>query len=483
METTCVDISNVGKGETNGRHYLARGINRPSLSALCSVTALSLQNENEGLSIIDPTPFATMSNQYSKPGAPKTSQNWMDEAKNRGVLGATIHSAVLASASNFEFDQFLLLRVLWRQHELPEVPNIEGLSGLVTQATKMLDQYKSWRTYCESIGSEESPEGTFAIARYYQREVARTEEKADPQAFNTPISSRTRAAVNQVGKGMAGLSLGPPETPTKKGPAPLPGTKSLLDDSRFALDHESSPSSISSSSPSPIHLATPITRELANILYPPTKDEQIVNTALIVFLNALTIHFCLSSKWTLHRKPFIATFKNAKFEARTDGYLDSPGGKPRVLIEVKPVLRSLNLLAIQMQESAQMVAWIKSDTESAQKRNTTYAYIPCFYIPGYAANSTDRRFHISQDRHLVYVTVARYDQTYLEYLVHGKLSKDGKDDDGKDLSFMTMDQYGPWDTTDRAHMRRLGPLLLAITLRAEKESEKEKVEDKKRHIS
>jgi hypothetical protein len=35
--------------------------------------------------------------------------------------------------------------------------------------------------------------------------------------------------------------------------------------------------------------------------------------------------------------------------------------------------------------------------------------------------------------------------------VHGKLSKDGKDDDGKDLSFMTMDQYGPWDTTDRAH--------------------------------
>ncbi|CAG8251307.1 unnamed protein product [Penicillium nalgiovense] len=101
-----------------------------------------------------------------------------------------------------------------------------------------------------------------------------------------------------------------------------------------------------------------------------------------------------------------------------------------------------------MQDSAQMVAWIKSDTESAQKRNTT-------------------RFHISQDRHLVYVTVARYDQKYLEYLVHGKLSQDDKDNDDKNLSFMIMDQYGPWDTTDRAHMRRLGPLLLAIELPCE----------------
>ncbi|CAG8098139.1 unnamed protein product [Penicillium nalgiovense] len=47
---------------------------------------------------------------------------------------------------------------------------------------------------------------------------------------------------------------------------------------------------------------------------------------------------------------------------------------PRVLIEGKPVLRPLNLLPIQFQESAQMVAWIKGDTELSQKINTIYGH-------------------------------------------------------------------------------------------------------------
>lgn len=100
-----------------------------------------------------------------------------------------------------------------------------------------------------------------------------------------------------------------------------------------------------------------------------------MNTALIVFFNALTTHFDFYSNWTLHRKPFIATFENAQFEARTDGYLDSPGGKTRAIIEVKPVLRSRHRLPIQMQESAQMVAWIRSDDDLSQRTNTTYAFL------------------------------------------------------------------------------------------------------------
>ena len=138
------------------------------------------------------------------------------------------------------------------------------------------------------------------------------------------------------------------------------------------------PSSSSSSGPSPSPGPSPpstVACELENILYPLTKDEQIVNTALIVFLNALTAHFDFYSNWTLHRKPFIATFENAQFEARTDGYLDSPGGKTRVLIEVKPVTRLQNSLPIQMQESAQMVAWIRSDDDLAHRTDTTYAFI------------------------------------------------------------------------------------------------------------
>lgn len=114
---------------------------------------------------------------------------------------------------------------------------------------------------------------------------------------------------------------------------------------------------------------TPAPKELESVLYPPTKDEQIVNCALIIFLNALTLPFKLANNWTLHRKACKATFGSDSFEARTDGYLDDRHGNTQAIIEVKPVTRSKKLGLIQMRESAQMVAWIKS--EGDEKSNAT----------------------------------------------------------------------------------------------------------------
>ncbi|KAI2714312.1 hypothetical protein CBS147354_7481 [Penicillium roqueforti] len=390
----------------------------------------------------------------AKAEAPETSRRWESMAKNLDLQNKTIHNMSLPSGSKFKFEQFLLLRVLWKEHENIKSVLVPGMKDWIERATEMLRQYKSWSTYCASFQTpEDSPEGTFAIARYYQREAAKTENKADPGTFFTPISARTRSAVDadkDLHKGLHGLSLGSPKTPSRPGRAPLPRLPDL--DDELASDDDSIQHLITSTStsPSPITLISPIPAELRNLLYPRSKDEQIVNTALIVFLNALTIHFPLSLKWTLHRKAFVALFENTQFEARTDGYLDSPGGNPKVIIEVKAALRSSNLLPIQMQESAQMVAWIKSDTELARKTNTT-------------------RFHISQDRHQVYITVAQYDEKYLEYIVDGKLSPD--------RSFLTMNQYGPWDTTEGGHMRVLGPILLAIALRAEQEGKEEESEN------
>lgn len=207
---------------------------------------------------------------------------------------------------------------------------------------------------------------------------------------------------------------------------------------------------------------------------PPTKDEQIVNTALIVFFNALTTHFDFYSNWTLHRKPFIATFENAQFEARTDGYLDSPGGKTRAIIEVKPVLRSRHRLPIQMQESAQMVAWIRSDDDLSQRTNTTYAFLaPWVNYEHYWHNN--RRFIISQDRHEVFVTVAEYNQNYLEYL---RNTEPSSPEDSS--SFLTMNQYGPWNISSKSSVKEIGTILLATTLRAEKEIKEEIKEEIKR---
>lgn len=61
------------------------------------------------------------------------------------------------------------------------------------------------------------------------------------------------------------------------------------------------------------------------------------------------------------------------------------------------------------------------------------------------------------------MTVAEYNDEYLAYL-------NNKESRGNSPSFLTMRQFGPWDTLDYSHMRMLGPILLAITLRTEAES-------------
>lgn len=100
-------------------------------------------------------------------------------------------------------------------------------------------------------------------------------------------------------------------------------------------------------------------------MYPPTKDEQIVNTALLVYLNSLTLHFNLPVSWSLHQMALTAEFTNTKFEARTDGYLADSSGDIKAIVEVKPMLRQTKEPQIGIQESHQMVAGLLMDYKSS----------------------------------------------------------------------------------------------------------------------
>lgn len=75
-------------------------------------------------------------------------------------------------------------------------------------------------------------------------------------------------------------------------------------------------------------------------------------------------------------------------------------------------------------------------------------------------NGHDRRLHVSQDRHEIYIIFAEYRENYIKYL-HDELGP--TDDPG----FMTMHQIGPWNTENRTDMESVGKILLAIALRAE----------------
>lgn len=74
------------------------------------------EKENDHHSKYYPTIFTTiMPNQPATPDeAPKTAQDWCNEVKPRELEDTTIHSTALSSASKFGFEQFLLLRVLWK---------------------------------------------------------------------------------------------------------------------------------------------------------------------------------------------------------------------------------------------------------------------------------------------------------------------------------------------------------------------------------
>jgi hypothetical protein len=93
----------------------------------------------------------------------------------------------------------------------------------------------------------------------------------------------------------------------------------------------------------------------------PTKDEQIVNTALLLFLSTTTIHHPdVKLDWSLERREF----KFGKlFKAKVGGVLLTRSDRAAAIAEVKPCIRETKKERIQMQESAQMTAWINSDPE------------------------------------------------------------------------------------------------------------------------
>ncbi|KAB8264340.1 hypothetical protein BDV32DRAFT_160587 [Aspergillus pseudonomiae] len=369
-----------------------------------------------------------------KTSLPRNVKQWQDEIARMNLTGQTVHGAKLASASKAEQEQFLLFHVLWVSRRMDELPGIlSGISEWISEANTMLGGYKSWETYCRE----------FAVARQYQLEVTDTQDDTDLQTFVTPIAHRTRARARERDNPTADDHV---ETPSKstniseilnledirlEDPFVSPKTPaqetSVQDTPVQRISAQETPAH---ETPSPFQPITPGPKELENVLYPPTKDEQIVNCALILFLNALTMHFNLTHKWTLHRKAFKANFEEASFEARIDGYLDDRRGKAKVIVEVKPVKRSKKSIPIQMQEGAQMVAWIK------------------------------KRIIVSQDWHEIFLTVAKYGDEYIRYL-------SDKHYQGGSNSFMTMHQFGPWNTLDVASMKLLGPILLAISLRAE----------------
>ncbi|KAG8406608.1 hypothetical protein J3458_020951 [Metarhizium acridum] len=192
---------------------------------------------------------------------------------------------------------------------------------------------------------------------------------------------------------------------------------------------------------------SPISGDGAKV-YQAIEDEAIVNTALVLFLNALTLH-CEDSlgQWTLRRHPFIVRSANTNekiYEVRVDGLLRlNKSQHPAAIMEVKSFLRygdDGSSGPIRMQESAQMAAWIAENPPPSKSNSQKH-----------------RRLLVSQDRHEIYLNIATFSDDYVDYIRVENLKIN-------DNAFLTMQEYGPF-TVDKVHrMNQVAKILLGVSI-------------------
>ncbi|KAH7267518.1 uncharacterized protein BKA55DRAFT_589900 [Fusarium redolens] len=237
---------------------------------------------------------------------PKSSQDWTRIAQQHSVVDSSIHD--LADLNS-------------------------GSQDWISR-----DVLKKATSFLESFGQDEKKisEGSFSMVQYYQRLSIQPRQKpsheeidlSSPKVAFSPRVTRSQAARRYQG------STSRPETPSR------PPKEDMSIDEHFGnlvLDPDTS--SLNSDPLGPLSYHSSLSGETGK-QYQSIEDEQIVNTALILFLNALTLHCdSVQGAWTLYRKPFVVKASATKvYEARVDGLLRVKD-RTCAIVEVKPFIR------------------------------------------------------------------------------------------------------------------------------------------------
>jgi hypothetical protein len=314
---------------------------------------------------------------------PATGRDWVRKATSLHINDTdSIHTCgSTASASKIGPKQYLLLRVLWERTQRPidlvAKESLWATSTATAQAARSFLQSGAisipWKKYLDSI--DEAPSDLtknyysglemFTLVRYHQIQSQGVPE-IDVDYVDSKVVFVPERTYNtrQVEKARQLAHEYDPPTPTKSNPGQWEEGISIIEDGDrpSTPTHgnpgtaQEAPETTASDPPySPPH------EEIAK-QFKAIEDEQIVNTALILYLNSLLI-YCpnIKADWTLHRYPLIS--KNHQgdksYEARVDGFLKrQEDGAPLIIVEVKPYYRRKKPVETRMQEGAQMAAWI-----------------------------------------------------------------------------------------------------------------------------
>lgn len=304
---------------------------------------------------------------------PQTFPQWRKEAQPRGCHNISIHDfPEPKSGSRITIEQFLTLRILWQDKEnnclagFLKAINIDGTRFKTER--KAMNQDSSWKTYLMAVKERshksnstfEKELGSFGLVYKHQLQAQNLPDKPESDDVDKVIVSKIhpiRQASLQHGTANPSWVLKDSGNPKNRSILSSPGGGTAFGSDPF----EDTMNTLILEAPSP-----PRDQDLP--CEPPSQDEQIVNTACVNFLDALSIFDDRHADWSLHRKSFRFRSKTGvTFQARTDGHLRRHGGnRSDAIIEVKARSRyySSTKSQIDMQQSAQMALWIFCEPNS-----------------------------------------------------------------------------------------------------------------------
>ncbi|KAK2813607.1 hypothetical protein FQN50_000002 [Emmonsiellopsis sp. PD_5] len=302
---------------------------------------------------------------------PSKRLEWYNAAQRHGVDATSIYELdVFHPGSEIEEKQFLSLRIIWKETEAKNFnPQHWGLD--VTDARWQLQNLPDWVAYTAHVqsGLGNSPSfGRYDLLWAFQKQIDSIQNPRDgPSKIRSPIVLRYRDPLNKV-------RYAEPGTPTPASrTVPLGDIAQVLENLGITGEELSPDLPLS---PNEVYISprSPVSAENSD-QFPPADDEQTVNAALILLLKAVCLNSpSLSTAWTMERKAFVFRTRDNKdkvYEARTDGHLwfnHASEDRSLAILEVKASLRIDS--EPEMQESAQMAAWIRSEPDQPTQDGT-----------------------------------------------------------------------------------------------------------------
>ncbi|KAK2755018.1 hypothetical protein FQN54_006546 [Arachnomyces sp. PD_36] len=362
------------------------------------------------------------------------------------------------AASKIQRSHYLAARILWHFKDVKNLkrPDFEEITSLSKEADDLSRKYlkgcKDWKAYREDVraNAESIPRpghhtdlGSFTRVRVEQLSIPDRSDEIK-QAERSPPRTRSAATMNQG--------------------EPMDDEGDAMDEEGDAMDQEDTePSNIdvdqdmtdsNPSLPSSAGLSRVVTEHSEHSaadpkanpgMYTPSPGEDFVNAAALCFLGTLT-DLCndVTLRWEIMHHTFVTELGAATITAITDGRLVSKERRDvHSIVEVKPHVLLHKADNVLMQMGMEMLGWIL-DCEVNKRPKRRY-------------------FMVSQHRHEMFVTVAKFDRKYMTYL------QDERKVDPKD-SFLDLYCFGPFNIFDSRHMFTFGRIILTLTIQLSMDS-------------